>query len=194
MLVVGPLLGLEAKGATAEVCIVVYALTITAMLSVSALFHRVMWEPAARRRMRRLDHSMIFCAIAGTYTAISLALPGSDGPILLGFIWAGVVGGIILRLAWLDAPKWAVALPYIVLGWAAVAVLPELLHSTGGLGLGLLMGGGLLYTAGAVVYARKGPDPWPKTFGYHEIFHACVLAAVAAHMCLIAFIVVPGRT
>ncbi len=193
MLVIGPLLGLEAKGTAAEVSTAVYAFTITAMLTVSALFHRVMWQPAARRRMRRLDHSTIFCAIAGTYTAVALALPGSDGPILLGFVWAGVVGGIVLRLAWLDAPKWAVALPYIVLGWAAVAILPELLHFTGGLGLGLLMGGGLLYTTGAVVYARKRPDPWPATFGYHEIFHAFVLAAVATHMCLIAFVVLPGH-
>jgi hemolysin III len=182
----------RARTPMAAVLTAVYVTTITAMLSVSALFHRINWTPAARRRMRRLDHSMIFFAIAGSYTAAAgLVLPGADAPIVIGVVWAGAVAGVVLRLAWLDAPKWAVALPYVVLGWLAVAVIPEIFHAVGGVGLGLLLGGGLLYTAGAVVYARKGPNPWPKTFGYHEIFHAFVVAAVAVHLCLVAFVELP---
>lgn len=192
MLVVGPLVAIEARGTRATVLTSIYVFTITAMLSVSALFHRLTWSPAARTRMRRLDHSTIFLAIAGSYTATAgLVLPGHDAPIVVGVVWAGALAGVAFRLAWLDAPKWAVALPYIVLGWLAVGVMPEMLHAMGGTGLGLLIGGGLLYTLGAVVYALKRPDPWPKVFGYHEIFHACVTAAAAMHLCLVAFVVLP---
>lgn len=192
MLAVGPLLVLRARTPVAEALTAIYVTTITAMLSVSALFHRVNWAPAERRRMRRLDHSMIFFAIAGSYTAAAgLVLPGADAPIVIGVVWAGAVGGVVLRLVWLDAPKWAVALPYLVLGWLVVAVIPEMFHAVGAVGLSLLLGGGLLYTGGAVVYARRRPNPWPKTFGYHEIFHAFVVAAVAVHLCLVAFVELP---
>jgi len=192
MLVIGPLLVLRARTTTAEILTAVYVTTITAMLTVSALFHRINWEPAKRRRMRQLDHSMIFFAIAGSYTAAAgLVLPGADAPIVIGIVWAGAIAGVVLRLVWLDAPKWAIALPYVVLGWLAVIVIPEMFHAIGALGIGLLLGGGLLYTAGAVVYARRRPDPWPKVFGYHEIFHAFVLSAVATHLCLVAFVELP---
>jgi hemolysin III len=192
MLAVGPIMVLHARSTMDEALTAVYVTTITAMLSVSALFHRVNWTPEARRRMRRLDHSMIFFAIAGSYTAAAgIVLPGADAPIVVAIVWAGAIAGVVLRLVWLDAPKWAVALPYVVLGWLAVAVIPEFFHAVGGLGIGLLIGGGLLYTAGAVVYARKRPDPWPKTFGCHEIFHAFVVAAVATHLCLVAFVELP---
>jgi hemolysin III len=192
MLAVGPIMVLRARSTMDEALTAIYVTTITAMLSVSALFHRVNWTPAARRRMRRLDHSMIFFAIAGSYTAAAgIVLPGADAPVVVAIVWAGAIAGVVLRLVWLDAPKWAVALPYVVLGWLAVAVVPEIFHAVGGLGIGLLIGGGLLYTAGAVVYARKGPDPWPHTFGYHEIFHAFVVAAVATHLCLVAFVELP---
>jgi hemolysin III len=176
----------------AEALTAIYVFTITAMLSVSALFHRINWSPAARRRMRRLDHSMIFLAIAGSYTAAAgLVLPGADAPIVIGIVWAGAIAGVVLRFVWLEAPKWAVALPYVVLGWLAVAVVPEMFHAVGGVGISLLIGGGLLYTCGAVVYARRRPDPWPHVFGYHEIFHAFVVAAVAMHLCLVAFVELP---
>jgi hemolysin III len=192
MLAIGPLMVLRARTPMAEALTAIYVTTITAMLSVSALFHRINWTPPARRRMRRLDHSMIFFAIAGSYTAAAgIVLPGADAPVVVAIVWAGAIAGVVLRLVWLDAPKWAVALPYVVLGWLAVAVVPEIFHAVGGLGIGLLIGGGLLYTAGAVVYARKGPDPWPHTFGYHEIFHAFVVAAVATHLCLVAFVELP---
>ena len=129
----------------------------------------------------------------GTYTAIAgLALPGADAPIVVGTVWAGALAGIVVRLSWLDAPKWAVALPFLLVGWVAAAVMPEMLHSLGGFGFSLVLAGGLLYTVGAVVYARKRPDPWPKVFGYHEIFHACVLAALTLHLCVVAFFVLPA--
>jgi hemolysin III len=176
----------------AEALTAIYVTSITGMLSVSALFHRINWTPPARRRMRRLDHSMIFVAIAGSYTAAAgLVLPGADAPIVIGIVWAGAIAGVVLRLVWLDAPKWAIALPYVVLGWLAVAVVPEMFHAIGGLGIGLLFAGGILYTAGAVVYARRRPNPWPTVFGYHEIFHACVVGAVAVHLCLVAFVELP---
>jgi len=194
MLGLGPLLGLAASGTPAELCCSVYAFCLTAMLTVSALFHRVTWSPVGRRRMRRLDHSTIFLAIGGTYTAVAgLALPGGDRIVVVGIVWAGALAGIVVRLLWLDAPKWAVALPYLAVGWVAIAVLPELLHATGGTGLTLLLAGGAFYTLGAVVYARKRPDPWPATFGYHEIFHACVLVALALHLSLVAFVILPSR-
>ena len=190
MLVIGPLLGLEARGIVAQLCTSIYAFCVTAMLSVSALFHRVTWSPQARVWMRRFDHCAIFL---GTYTAIAgLALPGADAPIVVGTVWAGALAGIVVRLSWLDAPKWAVALPFLLVGWVAAAVMPEMLHSLGGFGFSLVLAGGLLYTVGAVVYARKRPDPWPKVFGYHEIFHACVLAALTLHLCVVAFFVLPA--
>ncbi len=192
MVVIGPFVVLSAKDTKAEALTAIYVFTVTAMLAVSAAFHRVTWTDKARRRMRRLDHSMIFGCIAGSYTATAgIVLPGHDGPAAIAVVWTGAVAGIILRLVWLDAPKWVVALPYIILGWLAVGIMPEMMHAMGGLGLGLLIGGGLLYTAGAVVYARRSPDPWPRTFGYHEIFHAFVVAAAATHLCLVAFVVLP---
>jgi hemolysin III len=191
-LVTGPLLGLDAKTTASRLCVSVYALTTTLMLGTSAAFHRRMWSPVARRRMRRADHSMIFVFIAGTYTAVAgLALSRGWATIILSIVWAGAIAGIVIRLAWTDAPKWAVAAPYLALGWVAVVPLPELVHSLGGLGFALMLSGGLCYTVGAIAYARKGPDPWPRVFGYHEIFHALVVVAVILHFCLVAFIILP---
>jgi len=193
MLVVGPLVGLEANGARSELCAAVACFSVTAMLTTSALYHRVAWSPKARRRMRRADHSMIFVCIAGCYTAVAgLSLPSTDAWIVLGLVWGASVAGIVMRFAWLDAPKWAVALPYVAAGWIAVGAMPEFFHYLGVLGFALLMAGGLLYTLGAVVYARRRPDPWPAVFGYHEIFHACVVLAAAFHIGLIAFVLLPA--
>jgi hemolysin III len=184
---------LEANGTKAEICTAIACFSVTAMLTTSALFHRVSWSPKARRRMRRADHSAIFVCIAGTYTAVAgLSLPDTDAAIVLGIVWGASIVGIAMRFAWLDAPKWAVALPYIAVGWIAVGAVPEFFHHLGVLGFSMMLGGGLLYTLGAVVYARKRPDPWPTVFGYHEIFHAFVLAAVCLHLSLIAFVLLPA--
>jgi len=192
-LVTGPLLGLAAKTTAERVCLSVYAFSTSAMLGTSALFHRRCWSPEARRRMRRADHSTIFLFIAGTYTAVAgLSLIRGWATIVLSLVWAGAGAGIVIRLAWLDAPKWAVALPYVVVGWVALVALPELLHALGVAGLMMMIAGGALYTVGALAYSLKRPDPWPTVFGYHEIFHALVVAALVLHFCLVAFVVLPG--
>lgn len=188
----GPLLVLHGHTTTQQLCLGIYAFSTTAMLGTSALFHRRRWSPEARRRMRRADHSTIFLFIAGTYTAVAgLSLSKGWAELVLALVWAGALAGIAMRLAWLDAPKWAVAVPYVVVGWVAVVAMPELLHVLGGAGFTLLVAGGALYTLGAVAYARKRPDPWPAVFGYHEIFHALVVGAVVLHFCLTAFYVLP---
>ncbi len=170
----------------------VYALSISLLFGVSALFHRHTWGPVGRRRMRRADHSTIFIAIAGSYTAVAgIALSGWPRTAVLSIVWVGALVGITLRQVWLDAPKWAIALPYVVVGWAAVVVLPQLLHALGGVGFSLLLAGGLAYSAGAVVYARKRPDPVAGVFGYHEVFHACTIVGAALHFVVIAFFVLP---
>ena len=193
MLVAGPLIGLEASGTKAELCSAVACFAVWAMLTTSALYHRVHWSDAARRRMRHADHSMIFIAIAGTFTAVAgLSLPDTDAEIVLGLVWGACIIGIVMRFAWLEAPRWAVAVPYIAAGWIAVGAMPEFFHYLGVEGFSLMMAGGLLYTVGAVVYALKRPDPWPRVFGFHEVFHACVVVAAAIHLSLIALVVLPA--
>jgi hemolysin III len=170
----------------------VYAVSISLLFGVSALFHRHTWGPVGRRRMRRADHSTIFIAIAGSYTAVAgIALTGWARATVLCIVWGGAVIGITLRQVWLDAPKWVIALPYVVVGWAAVAVLPQLFRSLGGAGFVLLLAGGLAYSAGAVVYALKRPNPVPGVFGYHEVFHACTIVGAVLHYVVIAWFVLP---
>jgi len=145
-----------------------------------------------RRRMRRLDHSTIFLAIAGSYTAVvGISLSGWPRTLELSIVWIGAAVGITLRQVWLDAPKWVIALPYVVVGWSALVVFPELVHALGGAGTALLVAGGVAYSAGAAVYAAKKPDPVPGVFGYHEVFHACTIVGAVLHFVLIAWIVVP---
>ena len=157
--------------------------SISLLFGVSALFHRHTWGPVGRRRMRRADHSTIFIAIAGSYTAVAgIALTGWARTAVLCIVWGGAVVGIVLRQVWLDAPKWVIALPYVVVGWAAVVVLPQLYRALGGVGFTLLLAGGLAYSAGAVVYAVEAARTrCPGVFGYHEVFHACTI--VGARRC-----------
>jgi hemolysin III len=170
----------------------VYAASIALLFGVSALFHRHTWGPVGRRRMRRADHSTIFIAIAGSYTAVAgIALTGWARTTVLCIVWAGAIVGIALRQIWLDAPKWAIALPYVVVGWAAVVVLPQLWRALGGAGFTLLLAGGLAYSAGAVVYALKKPNPVPGVLGYHEVFHACTIVGAALQFVVIAAFVLP---
>jgi hemolysin III len=191
-LAAGALLVAAAPTTESAAALSIYAVSISLLFGVSALFHRRNWGPAGRRLMRRADHSTIFIAIAGTYTAVAgIALSGWARTAVLCIVWVGAVTGIVLRQLWLDAPKWVVALPYVVVGWAALAVLPQLLHALGAVGFTLLLAGGLCYTVGAVVYARKRPNPRPEMFGYHEVFHACTLAGAALHYAAIAWFVLP---
>jgi hemolysin III len=170
----------------------VYALAVSALLGTSALYHRVDWRPGARRWMRRLDHSMIFVLIAGTYTPVALvALHGSLASVILVVLWAGAGGGVVFKLLWIDAPKPVLAAVYVALGLVCAAVLGELPAAIGWLAVAGLIAGGVLYIAGAVIYASGRPNPWPKVFGYHEIFHVLVLAAASLHYAVIAFAVLP---
>ncbi len=188
----GMALILAASGGRARVAASIYAAAVSALLGTSALYHRVTWRPQVRRWMRRLDHSMIFVLIAGTYTPVALlALKGSLANAILIVLWAGALGGVVFKLAWIDAPKWLLAAVYVALGFVTAAVVGELPAAIGWLGVAGLVTGGALYTAGAVVYASGRPNPWPKVFGYHEVFHALVLAAVALHYAVIAFAVLP---
>lgn len=171
----------------------VYAACVALLFGTSALYHRITWRTAAARRwMRRLDHSAIFLLIAGTYTPFALVVvDGTLAGILLAVVWAGALGGIVLKLLWIDAPKWLAALVYVLLGWVGVAVVPDLVEDVGLTASLMVALGGLLYTVGAVVYAARRPDPIPTVFGYHEVFHALVIAAAAVQYAVVAFWVLP---
>jgi hemolysin III len=183
---------LAASGGRARLAASVYAAAVSALFGTSALYHRVTWRPGARRWMRRLDHSMIFVLIAGTYTPVALlGLRGTLASTILVVLWAGALAGVAFKLAWIDAPKWLLAAVYVVLGLISGAVMGELPAAIGWLGVAGLASGGLLYIAGAVIYASERPNPWPRVFGYHEVFHALVIAAAALHYAVIAFAVLP---
>src|SRR5690349_18086157 len=189
----GAALVIAAHGGRARLAAGIYAFAVSGLLGTSALYHRVTWSRRARAWMRRLDHSMIFVLIAGTYTPFAvLVLHGTLARAILIVVWAGAFGGIVLNLVWVTAPRWLTAAVYVALGWVAVAAMPALASKIGASGVALLMGGGLLYTAGAVIYATKRPDPAPQVFGYHEIFHALVVAAAAAHFAVVACYALPN--
>jgi hemolysin III len=174
----------------ARLALGVYALSVAGLFGVSALYHRIPWRSAAKRAwMRRADHAMIFLLIAGTYTPFALlVLQGRLATAILITVWAGAAGGIVLKLVWIHAPKWLGSLIYCALGWVAVSVFPQLWHHAGVLSTVLVAVGGLLYTIGAVVYATKKPDPVPLVFGYHEVFHALVIAAAALQFAAVAVV------
>jgi hemolysin III len=194
-LVSGAALIRAAPTAGSTLAVTIYAVSVSLLFGISALFHRHTWGPVGRRRMRRADHSTIFVAIAGSYTAVAgIALAGWARTTVLCIVWGGALIGITLRQVWLDAPKWVIALPYVVVGWAAVAVLPQLLAALGVVGFALLLAGGLAYSAGAVVYALKRPNPVPGVLGYHEVFHACTIVGAVLHFVVIAWFVLPLAT
>jgi hemolysin III len=189
----GATLIILAETPKATLAVAIYAVSLSALLGTSALYHRVNWSrPSVRQWMRRLDHSMIFFLIAGTYTPFALlVLDGTVAMAILAVVWIGAIAGAIVEMIWIDHPKWASALIYLSLGWVAVAAFPELWTSMGPGGTLLVAVGGLLYTAGAVVYATQRPNPVPATFGYHEVFHLFVIAAAIAHFSAIAFFALP---
>ncbi len=191
-LVGGPFLIAAGPDAWATAALSIYVAGLLFMFGTSAAFHRLRWSAPAWRRMRRADHSAIFVGIAATSTAVAgLALTGWAEVLVLAMVWAGAVAGIALRQAFLDAPQWVVAVPYVVVGWCPVIVAPQLVRSLGWVGFGLMLAAGLAYTAGALAYARKWPDPWPRVFGFHEMFHACTLVGAGLFAYLVAFIALP---
>jgi hemolysin III len=193
-LVAGGALVLAAPTPRATIAAAIYAASLSALLGVSALYHRVNWvRPAVRRWMRRLDHSMIFLLIAGTTTPFCLlVLNGTLAEALLIAVWAGAAAGIVVEMIWVEAPKWVSVIVYLSVGWIGAIGYPAIIV-TAGIGAGILIAlGGALYTAGAVVYARQRPDPRPATFGYHEIFHVLVIAAAIAHFAAIALYALPA--
>ena len=184
----GIALFVDAHGVRPRIAAAVFAASVAAMFGASALYHRITWSPARRRLMRRLDHAMIYALIAGTYTPFGLlVLKGNWRIIVLAIVWAGTAAATLLKIVWVDGPKWLGAVIGIVLGWVGVVVAPQLFDRVGASGFGLLLGGGVAYTAGAIVYALRRPDPLPAVFGYHEIFHALVIAAVALQYSVVAF-------
>jgi hemolysin III len=186
-LAAGAALVVLARGGEARVAALVYAFSLAAMFGASALYHRIDWSPRPRAWLRRLDHSMIFVLVAGTYTPFALlVLAPVLGWTVLGVVWGGALAGVVISLVWIDAPRWLTAVLYVALGWASVVTMPQLWDRAGAMAVALLATGGLLYTAGAVVYARRRPDPVPRVFGYHEVFHVLVIAAAAVHFAAVA--------
>ena len=172
----------SSRGGAAGSSTSIYAATVTLLFGTSALYHRLSWGPRARALMRRLDHSMIFVFIAGTYTPIAvLTLPRTAAVATLAVVWTGALFGVGLQTAWPTAPRWLSVPCYIALGWVAVFVFPDLLHHAGVAAFVLIATGGVIYTVGAVVYGLKRPNPFPGTFGFHEVFHLCTLVAAVCH-------------
>jgi hemolysin III len=178
----GVLLALQATAVASLVAALVYAAGLSLALGTSALYHRVRWSPRGRRMAQKLDHSMIFVLVASTYTPI-LVLGTHGGWRLWGLIavWVMASGGVIMRLAIPDLPRAALVAAYLGTGWAAVALLPRLHQSLSPEAFALLVTGGLLYAVGAFIYLFKRPNPFPRVFGFHEVFHVFVIAAATCH-------------
>lgn len=191
---VGVALALTARGTAAHAAAAVYAAAVAFMLGASGLYHRISWSKTWRLRMRRIDHAGVYALIAGSYTPVGLlVLHGSTRIVVLGIVWSGAALAILLKVFWVAAPKWLAAAIAICLGWVGVFTLPEVATRAGLTACLLLLGGGIVFTAGGLVYAFRRPDPIPAVFGYHELFHALVLIAVALQYSSIAFYVLPNR-
>ena len=191
-LAAGIVLVVLAPTAEARAASAIYALGLTALFAVSGLYHRWRWDMRWRPLLRRMDHSTIFIFIASSCTPVAwLVLDGTLRTVCLVAVWAGAAGGIALSVAWITAPRILVALSYLVVGWAGVIGVPQIADRLPAAPLVLLAVGGVLYTVGAVVYALKRPNPWPRVFGFHEVFHALVVAAAIVHFVAMAGWVVP---
>ena len=170
-----------ADGAVAKWACAVFMATSVLLFGNSALYHRFDWGPRTKAVLKRIDHANIMLLIAGTYTPIAvLALPPQKGILLLTLVWTGALLGILFRVFWINAPRWLYVALYLLLGWAAVMYLGDLLQASVAM-MVLVIVGGLLYTGGAVCYALKKPNPWPRRFGFHEIFHVCTVLAFLCH-------------
>jgi hemolysin III len=186
----GIALVLGADEPRARVAAAVFAASVVAMFGASALYHRITWSPSRRLWLRRLDHAGIYGLIAGTYTPFGLlVLEGAWQAAVLAIVWTGAALAILQKLAWPQAPKWIAVVLAVGLGWVGAVVFPQLFANAGATATLLVLGGGLLYTAGALVYGFERPNPAPATFGYHEIFHLLVIAAVGLQAAAVALVV-----
>jgi hemolysin III len=178
-----------APDGAARVAVAFHAVGVLSMLGVSGTYHSGRLSPAAQRVFKRIDHATILAAIGGTYVAITiLALDGGTQAKMLWVVAVGVVVGVGIRMAWLDAPYPIVAVVYVAVGWSAAFAFPAYLRGTTDTEFGLMMAGGVLYTVGGVVYAVHRPNLWPATFGYHELFHALVVGGAACHYACVALL------
>jgi hemolysin III len=187
----GVVLFVLSDGVLERFAVWVYAAALAAMLGASALYHRFPWRSAtARLRARRLDHAMIFVFIAGSYTPFALLAFGRTlQTIILVSVWAGAALGLIIELSWIHAPRWVSAVAYLAVGWIGVVALPQLFPALGvAVGVLVIVGAGL-YTLGAVAYATTWPNPFPMTFGFHEVFHLLVLAAATTQFVALSLVV-----
>jgi hemolysin III len=183
-------LACRARTTAAMASTAVFAVSAVTLFTVSAVYHLGAWSPRVRAALRNVDHADILFLIAGTYTPVAvLALRGGARVAVLCVVWGATALGTVFRVAWTSLPRWVYVLLYVGLGWTAVFVFPQLLHGAGGIVLGLVAAGGLVYTAGGVVYGLKRPNPWPRVFGFHEIFHTCTVAAFACQYAAIALLV-----
>ena len=190
-LAAGAMLVVLADGALATISSWVYAAALAAMFGASALYHRFPWKSTARRLWaRRLDHSMIFVFIAGTYTPFALlCFEGTTRWLVLVAAWAGAALGLVLELVWIDSPRWLSAIAYLAVGWVGVLAVPQMFSGIGVAGAVLVIVGGGLYTLGAVIYATQWPDPFPRVLGFHEVFHLLVVAAAATQFVAVSLVV-----
>jgi|SRR5215210_5096810 len=189
-LLLGVLLVAGADSTRERTAAAVFAASVSVCLGMSALYHRIVWPPRPRRWLRRLDHAAIFLLIAGTYTPFGLiGLDGAWRVAVLAIVWSGAFAAIVLKVAWIDAPRWVAAAIALALGWVGVVAMPEIYQHAGLGALVPLAIGGILYTVGAVIYARRRPDPAPDVFGYHELFHALVVAAAGCQYAAVAVFV-----
>jgi hemolysin III len=190
----GILLIAVARTTTARAAAALYAVTLAGLFGVSGAYHRIRWSPRSRSGMKRADHSMIYVFIAGTTTPVSLlALRPPWSVVLLCAVWAGAAAGVALKLIRIDGFAVAGGLLYGALGWVSILFAPQVVHRVGVAPFVLIVLGGLLFTAGAVVFWRKWPDPRPAAFGYHEVWHSFVVAATMCHYVAILLIVAPGK-
>lgn len=181
-LVAGVVLVVTAPTWRGAVAAGIFAASVIALLGASAVYHRNKWSERARSWAHRVDRSMIFVLIAGTYTPVAfLFLPRSQAALTLGVVWGVTVVGAVIAMAIPKTPIWVMAILYMTLGWAGVTMFAHVLDSAGVLVTSLYLAGGIVYTIGAIIYGLRKPNPWPQWFGYHEIFHAFVIAAVAVH-------------
>jgi hemolysin III len=187
VLLAGTILCALAPAGRARIGAVVFVACAALLFGTSAIYHRGRWSTRAHALLKRMDHSNIFLIIAGSYTPFALCLlPADQARTLLLVVWAGALAGVAFKVIWVDAPRWLSTPVYVALGWVAVFYFQPLLAGGGSLVMSLVVAGGVLYTLGAVVYGFKRPDPWPRWFGFHEIFHSCTVAAFVAHFAAVA--------